>query len=86
MNTELMKEYSDEEIKYALDGMGGLKAPGPDGMPALFYKRYWDVVGNDEVRAVKVRLNCGQMQEGWNDTVVVLIPKFPRPQKLKDVR
>jgi hypothetical protein len=36
MNEMLMKEYSDEEIKQALDNMGDLKAPGVDGMPALF--------------------------------------------------
>lgn len=33
MNDELMKEYSEEEIKAALENMGDLKAPGSDGMP-----------------------------------------------------
>jgi hypothetical protein len=37
MNSSLQGEYSDEEIKHALDSMGDLKAPGVDGMPALFY-------------------------------------------------
>jgi hypothetical protein len=32
MNDELMKEYSEEEIKAALENMGDLKAPGSDGM------------------------------------------------------
>ena len=39
MNADLMKEYTEEEVKNALDSMGDLKAPGPDGMPALFYKK-----------------------------------------------
>jgi len=38
MNADLLAEFTDEEIKRALDGMGDLKAPGPDGMPALFTK------------------------------------------------
>jgi hypothetical protein len=50
MNLSLQGEYSDEEIKQALDSMGDLKAPGADGMPALFYKKYWETVGVDIIR------------------------------------
>jgi hypothetical protein len=41
MNENLLKEFTAEEIKRALDGIGDLKVPGPDGMPALFYKKFW---------------------------------------------
>lgn len=35
-----------EEIRRrALELIHPLKAPGPDGMPCLFYKHYWDIVG-----------------------------------------
>lgn len=40
MNEMLQKEYTAEEIKRALDKMGDLKAPGADGMPAIFYKKF----------------------------------------------
>ena len=43
MNQHLMRDFSDEDIKSALDGMGDIKAPGVDGIPALFYKQYWDI-------------------------------------------
>ena len=33
MNDELTRDYTEEEIKTALDSMRDLKAPGPDGMP-----------------------------------------------------
>jgi len=46
MNGKLIDDFSAEEIKVALDGIGDLKAPGPDGMPAVFYKKFWDLVGN----------------------------------------
>jgi gas vesicle protein len=45
MNEILCAEYTKEEIKDALDNIGDLKAPGPDGMPSIFYKRFWNIVG-----------------------------------------
>lgn len=38
------------------------------------------------MREVKALLNGRDMPEGWNDTVVVLIPKVSNPKKLKDLR
>ena len=45
MNAFLQNSFMNEEIKDALNSMGDLKAPGPDGMSAVFYKRFWDIVG-----------------------------------------
>jgi hypothetical protein len=39
MNDHLMSPYTVEEVRKALDSIGDLKAPGPDGMLALFYKK-----------------------------------------------
>ena len=75
MNEMLKAEYTEEEIKEALDGMGDLKAPGTDGMPAIFFKRYWSTVGEQVVSEVLHVLRGGRIPEGWNDTIVVLIPK-----------
>ena len=86
MNADLTRDYTEEEIKAALDSMGDLKAPGPDGMPALFYKKFWNIVGKDVVKEVTEVLNGGPMPGSWNETVVVLIPKVQKPERLKDLR
>lgn len=86
MNMSLIKEFTAEEIKQALDCIGDLKAPGGDGMPAFFYKKLWDICGDDVIKEVKKFLEGGEMPSKWNETVVVLIPKVQRPEKLKDLR
>ena len=86
MNDHLTAEFSEEEIKRALDSIGDLKAPGPDGMPLVFFKKFWDVVGRkltDEVMGV---LHGGPMPEGWNETIISLIPKVDTPEKVTDIR
>jgi hypothetical protein len=39
MNEMLCKEFTVKEVEEALNSIGDLKAPGPDGMPSLFYKK-----------------------------------------------
>ena len=47
MNAHLTKEFHKEEIFQAIHSMHPTKAPGPDSMPAIFYKKYWDIIGDD---------------------------------------
>ena len=49
MQEVLSSEFTAEEVKVALFQMGSTKAPGPDGMNALFYQKFWYVVGNNVV-------------------------------------
>ena len=73
MRDVLLKPYSKDDVVMALKDMHPTKAPGPDGFPALFYSRFWDVVG-EEVCSMVVRfLNFGGMPAKVNNTHVVLI-------------
>jgi hypothetical protein len=45
MNEMLCAPCTGEDVKQALDSIGDLKAPSLDGMPAIFYKKFWHVVG-----------------------------------------
>jgi hypothetical protein len=85
MNSHLMGEFTQNEVKAALDGIGNLKAPGPDGMQSIVYKKYWHLIRSivDEVLQV---LNGGDIPEGWNDTFITLIPKVKKPSRIKDLR
>ena len=86
MQEILSKEYSADEIKAALFQMGPTKALGPDGMNALFYQKFWHIVGDDVVAAVLDFLESGNMNSDINYTHIVLIPKVKLPEKMSDYR
>ena len=80
MNVELMKPYTREEVKRAMYNIGDLKAPGPDGLHAVFYKRFWHIIGEDLIDEVLMAMNNRNIPEGWNNTTIVLIPKVKNPE------
>jgi hypothetical protein len=86
MNEMLLAPFTGGEVLVALESIGDLKAPGPDGMPAKFYKRFWPLLGNWVKAKVLAVLNGGKMPQGWNDTIIMLIPKVKSSEKLKDLR
>ena len=55
-------------------------------MNALFYKKFWHIVGNDVVNAVLEFLNNGVMLPDLNHTNIVLIPKVKNPEKMFEYR
>ena len=57
MNGELLRTFSEEEIRAALNQMHPTKAPGPDGMSPIFFQQYWDVVGQSVIKCVSEILN-----------------------------
>ena len=77
--------FSDKEIADALFQIGPLKAPGPDGFPAHFFQRNWEVM-REQVIAGKEFFRTGTMPEGVNDTTIVLIPKVDNPERVSEFR
>ena len=86
MNQGLLAPLTHEEVKNALFSIGDLKAPGPDGLHAIFYKRFWNMLGDDLVHEVLQAVNSACIPEGWNDTTIVMIPKVENPRKVSQFR
>lgn len=82
----LLAPFSGDEVWHALESIRDLKAPSADGIPAIFYKRFWHLIGDKVKEEVLAVLNSGEIPAGWNDTIIVLIPKVEQPDKLKDLR
>ena len=86
MHEVLSSEYTAKEVKVALFQMGPTKAPGPDGINALFYQKFWHVVGDTVVLAMLDFLNNGNMLPKINHTNILLIPKNRNLVKISDFR
>ena len=86
MNANLTAPVSEWEVKLALFAMHPEKAPGPDGMTALFYQKFWDIVKEDLTLMVNKFLFEGVMASGLNDTNICLIPKVTKPNAMAQCR
>jgi hypothetical protein len=47
MNESLLAPFSHEDVKKAVFSIGDLKAPGPDGLHTISYKRFWELFGEE---------------------------------------
>jgi hypothetical protein len=86
MNRGFTAPFTAEEVKKSLWSIGDLKAPGPDGLHAIFYKRFWDMLGDDLIKEVLNAVNNISVPDGWNSTTIVMIPKIDNPDKVSQFR
>ena len=86
MNRELLKDFKPDEVKRALNQMHPTKAPSLDGMPPLFFQKYWDIVGPCVLDCVLQALNSGTIPPHANETYICLVPKTKNPQKISEYR
>lgn len=76
--------FTKKEVQSALFYLNPNKASGPDGFSASFFQKEWKVVGSDVLNTVLGILNKGDSLEGWNSTIITLIPKIKNPSNVKD--
>lgn len=54
---------SPEEVLIALNGMASNKSPGTDGLPAEFYCKFWNILGQDLVDVFNFSYSTGLLSE-----------------------
>ena len=86
MNEALTCPYNREEMEVAIKQMAPLKAPGPNGMPLVFYRSFWPDIGMDVSDAVLSCLNSSTLLKSINHTFITLIPKVNNPESVAQFR
>ena len=66
--------------------MAPLKAPGPDGMPPLFYQNFWHLVKGDVIHTLLHFLKSGSLPNSLNHTFITLISKTKNPEFVSKFR
>ncbi|GJV98289.1 RNA-directed DNA polymerase, eukaryota, reverse transcriptase zinc-binding domain protein [Tanacetum coccineum] len=82
----MVMDITNKEIKEAIFGIGNDKAPRPDGFIAIFFKRSWDIMGEDVCTAVKEFFKSNKLLGEVNATLITLVPKVQHPNKVSDFR
>jgi hypothetical protein len=86
MNMQLCREFTADEIHKAFHQMHPTKAPGPDGMSALFFQKYWALIGTEVTENVLQILNTTTSPKYFNKTNIAFIPKTKTPQRMTKFR
>ena len=73
-------------MEKALKQMHPMKAPGPDGMPPLFYQHFWPIVNPIVIKTVLDFLNHDITPPNFHETHIVLIPKTKNPECVPNYR
>ncbi|XP_021737341.1 uncharacterized protein LOC110703870 [Chenopodium quinoa] len=85
-NSELLKPFSKDEIFAAISSKHPCKAPGPDGIHAIFYQKFWHIVGDDVTNQVCNILHGIRSPKQMNKTNIALIPKVNSPTSMSEFR
>ncbi|XP_061350333.1 uncharacterized protein LOC133295506 [Gastrolobium bilobum] len=80
--TALKDPISELNIKEAFFSMNALKAPGPDGFPAFFFQKNWEIMRKQVVDCVHQIWDKPEEVKDLNKTFLVLIPKLAKPEKI----
>ena len=81
-----MGTFQEWEVETALKQMIPMKAPGPEGLPPLFYQHVWPTVDGDVTSSILSWPNTSTLPSLVNHTFITLIPKVDSPELVTDFR
>jgi hypothetical protein len=82
----LVADFTEKEVEEAIMSMERNKALGPDGFPAEFYQKFWEVIKED-LMAMFAQLRTGELPLfKLNFGVITLLPKKEDASRIEQYR
>jgi hypothetical protein len=85
-NIMLGSAFAEEEVKTAVFGSYADGAPGPDGIPFMFYQKFWDVIKLDLINMFNAWFDDNLDLYRLNFSMITLIPKENEARSMKKFR
>ncbi|CAI5948882.1 unnamed protein product [Closterium sp. NIES-65] len=82
----LVEDWSEAEVKEALDGMAKGKSPGADGIPKEFFSQHWDSLGGDVLGFAKRFEETTVLPPAALEAVTVLLHKKGAKDQVQNYR
>lgn len=82
----LESNITRKEICQTVMNMGRFKAPGPDGLQAIFYQSQWDIVGETLCQLIMGIFANHSKVGSINSTLITLIPKVDNVVRMRQFR
>ncbi|KAH1063639.1 hypothetical protein J1N35_028626 [Gossypium stocksii] len=86
MNDDLLKLFIKGDIRLAVKEITPLKAPRLNGFLAIFFQKYWHIVGDEVSKYCLNILNGRIAMDDINKIYLVLIPKIDKPEHVSHFR
>ncbi|KAL5548854.1 hypothetical protein UlMin_004085 [Ulmus minor] len=86
LNEQLEQAFVAEDVKTEVFQMAPTKSPGADGMSAIFYQKFWPIVGEEITAACLGFANGGLPLGSINETIITLLPKIKNPTRITEFR
>ena len=85
-NEFLTAPFTEKEFRDAVFAMEHNKAPGPDGFPAEFYQKFWDII-KDDLMQMFLDLRAGDLPlYSLSFGVITLVPKVHEANRIQQYR
>ncbi|KAL5540880.1 hypothetical protein UlMin_043272 [Ulmus minor] len=86
LNDQLEQAFDAKDVKTAVFQMAPTKSPGADGMSAIFYQKFWPIIG-DDITSACLGFTNGELPLGSiNETIITLLPKIKNPTRISEFR
>lgn len=86
VNSQLLVEFTSEDVCKAVKEMYPIRAPGVDGLPSLFCQKFWGIVKNEVISVCPNVLDNNDTVDCLNEILIILISKKDNPTRVDDYR